>query len=119
MLFCSGHRFLPEQSQPDEAKFAFAYHITIDNTGDQAATLLSRYWRITDGNQKCQEVAGPGVVGEQPRLEPGGTHSYTSGVLLDTPVGTMEGHYHFQVEDRTGFDVPIAPFLLAVPGAIN
>ncbi len=112
-------RFLPEQSHPEHGKYAFAYHVTIENQGSEPTTLISRHWIITDSEDNRQEVRGDGVVGEQPRIEPGRRHSYTSGVVLDTPVGTMEGSYQMQYDSGDEFDAPIAPFLLAIPGSIN
>jgi ApaG protein len=112
-------RYLAKQSQPEELRHAFAYDITIENRSPKPVTLLSRHWIIIDGNEKRREVKGEGVVGEQPRIEPGARHNYTSGVILETPVGTMEGAYRMQCDDGGTFDAPISPFLLAAPGAIN
>ena len=89
------------------------------NRGGQAARLLSRHWIITDGNSRVQEVRGSGVVGETPRIEPGETHQYSSSVILDTEVGTMEGSYQMISDDGESFEAQIAPFLLAVPGAVH
>ncbi|MBP9956465.1 MAG: Co2+/Mg2+ efflux protein ApaG [Pseudomonas sp.] len=112
-------RHLPEQSLPDEERYAFAYTVTLHNRGEVAAKLLSRHWIITDGNAKVQEVRGAGVVGEQPHLEPGQSHTYTSGCILPTPVGSMHGSFRMQADDGHGFDAPISPFRLAVPGALH
>ena len=112
-------RHLPEQSLPDEERYAFAYTVTLHNRGEVAAKLLSRHWIITDGNAKVQEVRGAGVVGEQPHLEPGQSHTYTSGCILPTPVGSMQGSFRMQADDGHGFDAPISPFRLAVPGALH
>ncbi len=112
-------RYLAEQSEPDDHRFAFAYTVTIRNLGLLPAQLLSRHWIITDGNGKVQEVRGAGVIGEQPLLQPGQSHTYTSGTLLDTPVGSMHGSYRMQAGDEHGFDAPIAPFRLAKPGVLN
>ncbi|WP_461516767.1 Co2+/Mg2+ efflux protein ApaG [Porticoccus sp.] len=111
--------YLPRQSDPSQGKHTFAYHIQIVNQGSQAARLLSRHWIITDGNSRVQEVRGPGVVGETPRLEPGETHQYSSSVVLDTEVGTMEGSYQMISDDGESFDAEIPPFLLSVPGAVH
>jgi len=111
--------YLPPQSDPEQGKHAFAYHIAIENRGDQAAQLLSRHWLITDGNARVREVRGPGVVGETPRIEPGETYRYSSGAVLDTEVGTMEGSYQMIGDDGEAFDAIIPPFLLAAPGAIH
>lgn len=112
-------RYLPEQSTPEENRFAFAYRIVIANNGERSAQLLSRHWIITDGDGKVQEVRGAGVVGEQPVIAPGHTHVYTSGTLLATRVGSMQGSYQMLGEDGHAFDAPIAPFRLAVPGALH
>jgi len=112
-------RFLPEQSQPEQDRFAFAYTVTLSNVGEQPAKLISRHWVITDGNGNVQEVRGSGVVGQQPRLEPGQSHTYSSGTLMATRVGNMHGSYQMLADDGTRFDAPIAPFRLAVPGALH
>lgn len=112
-------RYLPEQSQPQQSRFAFAYDVTIVNNGELPAQLLSRHWLITDGNGQVQEVRGAGVIGEQPLIEPGASHSYSSGTLLATQVGTMQGSYQMIADDGQHFDAPIAPFRLAVPGALH
>ncbi|KIP88680.1 MULTISPECIES: Co2+/Mg2+ efflux protein ApaG [Pseudomonas] len=112
-------RYLPEQSQPQQNRFAFAYDVTIANTGSLPAQLLSRHWLITDGNGQVQEVRGAGVIGEQPLIEPGTSHSYSSGTLMATQVGTMQGSYQMIADDGKRFDAPIAPFRLAVPGALH
>lgn len=112
-------RYLPEQSQAEHNRFAFAYTVTLHNRGQQAATLLSRHWLITDGDGRVQEVRGPGVVGQQPRLEPGAQYSYSSGTLMTTRVGFMQGSYQMQTDDGATFDAPIAPFRLVIPGALH
>jgi len=111
--------YLDAQSQPDNNKYAFGYHITITNTGSETAMLISRHWIITDGNGLKHEVKGLGVVGEQPKIEPGASFSYSSFALLETTVGTMEGSYEMRAPDGSMFRAPIDPFLLALPGAIN
>ncbi|TNE76632.1 MAG: Co2+/Mg2+ efflux protein ApaG [Gammaproteobacteria bacterium] len=111
--------YLPNQSDPAQGRYAFAYHIRLENRGDQAARLLSRHWVITDGNAKVKEVSGPGVVGETPRIEPGNHYQYSSSAVLDTEVGTMEGSYQMISDSGENFDALIPPFLLAVPGAIH
>lgn len=111
--------YLPDESSPYQNRFNFAYQITISNHGDQPAKLLSRRWLIIDGNENRKEVQGPGVVGQQPTIRPGTSFRYTSGVILDTPVGTMEGSYEMQAADSTLFDITIPCFRLAVPGSIN
>ena len=111
--------YIDEQSEPDAGRYVFAYTITISNNGDVAAKLLSRHWVITDANGKVQEVSGDGVVGEQPYLEPGERFRYSSGAVLETPVGSMQGLYRMVAEDGMSFDAPIAPFTLAVPGLLH
>ncbi|MEH6491514.1 Co2+/Mg2+ efflux protein ApaG [Halopseudomonas sp.] len=112
-------RYLREQSDPGAQRFAFAYTITIANQGSLPAQLLSRHWLITDGNNKVQEVQGPGVVGEQPVIAPGTSHTYTSGCLLETPVGTMQGSYAMRASNGHAFSADIARFRLAKPNALN
>jgi ApaG protein len=113
-------RYLAEQSKVEGKNYAFSYHITIHNTGDSTIQLLNRHWIISDGNQKVREVHGEGVIGQQPIIKPGDQFSYTSGVVLDTPVGTMEGSYQMMKKgDNTLFDADIPPFLLHVPGSVN
>jgi ApaG protein len=112
-------RYLEDQSSPVESRFVFAYTITIRNDGEVPARLLKRHWLITDANGKVQEVRGEGVVGEQPYLKPGQGFRYTSGAILETPVGAMEGSYHMLADDGVSFDAPIAPFTLAMPGTIH
>ncbi|MEX6501842.1 Co2+/Mg2+ efflux protein ApaG [Pseudomonas zhanjiangensis] len=112
-------RYLPEQSQPEQDRFAFAYTVTIVNNGQLPAKLLSRHWLITDGNGRVQEVRGAGVVGQQPLIEPGASHTYSSGTLMATQVGTMQGSYEMLADDGEHFDAVIAPFRLAVPGALH
>ena len=111
-------RYLADQAH-DEGKFAFAYHITISNTGSEAAQLLNRYWLITDGNGKKTEVHGPGVVGEQPVIAAGTSYQYTSGVLLDTPLGSMQGHYEMRTLSGELFNARIDVFSLVVPRLVN
>ncbi|MBD2840292.1 Co2+/Mg2+ efflux protein ApaG [Pseudomonas sp. JM0905a] len=112
-------RFLPEQSQPDENRFAFAYTVTIHNNGELPAQLLTRHWVITDGDGHVQEVRGAGVVGQQPRIDPGASHTYTSGTVMATRVGSMQGSYQMVADDGKRFDAIIAPFRLAVPGSLH
>ena len=112
-------RFLPEQSVPDERRFVFAYTIRIHNAGRVAARLLTRHWVITDDEGKVQEVRGEGVVGEQPWLRPGDDFEYTSGAVLETSVGPMQGSYQMVADDGTRFDAPIAAFTLSVPRILH
>jgi ApaG protein len=112
-------QFVPEHSRPDEDKFLFAYTVTIRNTGDVAAQLISRHWIITDANNKVEEVQGLGVVGEQPVLKPGEAFEYTSGCPIATPVGSMRGSYQCVAEDGTQFEAPIPEFLLSMPRTLH
>ena len=112
-------RFLDDQSEPDAGRYAFAYTIRIPNVGDRPAQLRRRPWVITDSNGKVQEVRGDGVVGEQPHLPPGESFEYTSGAIIETPVGTMQGAYEMQDDEGEPFDAPIAPFTLAIPGILQ
>ena len=112
-------RYLPEQSHPEQDRFAFAYTITVKNNGSIPAKLLSRHWIITDGDGHTEEVRGAGVVGQQPVIEPGQVHTYSSGSVITTKVGTMQGSYLMQAQDDHQFKAIIAPFRLAVPGALH
>ena len=112
-------RYIDDQSEPDSDRYVFAYTITISNEGDVAAKLISRHWIITDANGKVQEVSGEGVVGEQPHLQPGEEFRYSSGAVLETPVGAMQGLYRMEADDGVNFDAPIAAFTLAVPGLLH
>jgi ApaG protein len=111
--------FLEEQSEPRENRYVFSYTITIRNEGEVAARLVTRHWIITDSNGKVQEVRGNGVVGEQPYLKPGQGFRYSSGAVLETPVGAMQGSYQMVADDGDRFDAPVAPFRLAIPGVLN
>ena len=112
-------RYLEDQSDPDEQRYVFAYTITIRNRGTVPAKLLGRHWVITDANGKVQEVRGDGVVGEQPHLMPGQGFRYTSGAVLETPVGSMQGSYQMLADDGVQFEAPIPAFTLAIPGKIH
>ncbi len=107
--------YLPDQSSPDDDRYVFAYTITITNESTFTAQLRTRHWIITDSRGSVEEVKGDGVVGEQPRLGPGQSFQYTSGCVLKTPIGTMQGSYRFWRDDGTYFDATIAPFSLASP----
>ena len=111
--------YVEDQSDPREHRFVFAYTITIRNEGNTPARLLTRHWIITDANGKVQEVRGDGVVGEQPRLKPGQGFRYSSGAVLETPVGVMQGSYQMVADTGERFDAPIAPFSLAMPGVVH
>jgi ApaG protein len=111
--------YLAEQSDPKERRYVFSYTITIRNEGRVPARLLTRHWVITDSNGKVQEVRGEGVVGEQPYLKPGQGFRYSSGAVLETPVGAMQGSYQMVDDDGEQFDAPIAAFRLAMPGLLH
>ena len=111
--------YLPDQSDPGSQRYVFSYTITILNEVSEAARLLRRHWLITDANGKVQEVRGDGVVGEQPHLQPGQGFRYSSGAILETPVGTMQGSYQMETDQGARFDAPIAPFRLAMPGILH
>jgi len=110
--------YLEEQSDPDAHRFVFSYHITIRNNNSVAVKLLSRKWLITDGNENVQEVQGEGVVGEQPLIAPGSSYSYTSGTVLSTEVGSMQGYYNMMAGELS-FRAPIQAFTLAQPNALH
>ena len=112
-------QFLDDESRPEQDRYVFAYTIRIRNLGRLSAQLLSRHWIITDANGKTEEVRGDGVVGEQPRIEPGEQFTYTSGAVLQTAVGTMEGSYDMVGDDGTRFDAPIPPFTLSMPRTLH
>ena len=112
-------QYEPEQSRSSEGKYFYSYRITIRNLEGESCQLMSRRWLITDANGHRQEVIGDGVIGQQPVLDSGQEFTYTSGCLLDTPVGTMEGYYVMRTRDGREFQAPIEPFLLAVPGTVN
>jgi ApaG protein len=111
--------YLEEQSEPRERRYVFSYTITIRNEGEVAARLLTRHWVITDANGRVQEVRGDGVVGEQPYLKPGQGFRYSSGAVLETPVGAMQGSYQMLGDDGARFDAPIPVFRLAMPGMLH
>jgi ApaG protein len=111
--------YVDHESEPDSDRYVFAYTITISNSGDIPAQLISRHWVITDANGKVQEVNGDGVVGEQPKLNPGEEFRYSSGAVLETPVGAMQGLYRMEADGGDSFDALIAPFTLAVPGLLH
>jgi ApaG protein len=111
--------YLDEQSDPKERRYVFSYTITIRNEGLVSARLLTRHWVITDANGKVQEVRGDGVVGEQPHLKPGQGFRYSSGAVLETPVGAMQGSYEMVTDDGMRFEAPIAAFRLAMPGIVQ
>lgn len=112
-------QYLSEQSDPERGQYLFAYTITVANTGDTTAKLMSRHWVITDADGQVEEVRGDGVVGDQPVLKPGEAFRYTSGCPLPTPVGSMRGTYHCVADDGTRFDVPVPEFVLSMPRALH
>jgi ApaG protein len=112
-------QYVPDQSDEDKSRFVFAYTITLRNTGNVPAQLISRHWIISDGRDQVQEVRGLGVVGEQPLIKPGDTYRYTSGTAIATPVGTMRGSYQMVAEDGTAFDAPIPEFTLSMPRVLH
>ena len=111
--------YIAEQSDPAVDRYVFAYTITINNSGEIPAKLLNRHWLITDANGKVQEVRGEGVVGEQPHLNPGEFFEYTSGAVLETPVGIMEGEYEMVTDEGDTFLAPIDRFSLAIPRTLH
>lgn len=111
--------YIPEQSDPDNHRYVFSYTITIKNEGSIPAKLLTRHWLITDADGKTQEVHGEGVVGEQPHLQPGEGFRYTSGTMLETPVGSMQGSYSMIADDGQQFECPISPFTLSMPNKLH
>lgn len=111
--------YLEDQSEPGEQRFVFSYTVTVRNDGDVPARLVSRHWIITDSNGRTQEVRGEGVVGEQPHLKPGQGFRYSSGTVLETPVGAMHGSYHMLADDGERFEAPIPAFRLAMPGVLH
>jgi ApaG protein len=111
--------YVEEQSDPRERRYVFSYTITLRNEGQVPAKLMSRHWIITDANGKVQEARGDGVVGEQPHLKPGQGFRYSSGTMIETPVGAMQGTYQMVADDGERFDALIAPFRLAMPGIVQ
>lgn len=109
--------FLGDQSDPSEARYLWAYHITIENQGREAVQLLTRHWHITDARGRVREVEGPGVIGQQPVILPGRKHEYSSGVPLETPSGFMTGTYHMKSAAGEEFEVKIPLFALESPFA--
>ncbi len=127
MAFPEGYQFdvrvepiyLQHESQPKDQRYAFGYTVTIENQGKLSAQLRSRTWLIADAHGEQQEVHGEGVVGEQPVIPPGTSFRYTSGAILNTPIGSMRGCYHLVGEDGIEFEAPIPVFTLAMPGALH
>lgn len=111
--------YVPERSDPDSGAYFFAYHVVIRNEGDEPAQLVSRHWIIADSGAREQEVRGLGVVGQQPRLEPGESFRYTSACPLTTPIGSMRGEYQMVTDAGETFEVTIPAFTLAMPGVLQ
>jgi ApaG protein len=111
--------YLPEQSDPSDHRYVFGYTITVRNDSNAPARLMQRHWLITDANGKTQEVHGAGVLGQQPHLKPGQGFRYSSGAVLETPVGAMQGRYEMVGDDGTRFDTPIPVFRLSIPGILH
>jgi len=111
--------YIEAQSSPEEDRYVFAYTITITNAGIAPAKLLTRHWLITDSNGKTQEVRGDGVIGEQPYLKPGESFKYTSGAMIETPVGTMQGEYTMRTDDGDHFNALIPRFTLSIPRTLH
>lgn len=112
-------QYLEEQSDPERGNYVFAYTVSIKNTGQVAAQLISRHWVIVDGNNRIEEVRGLGVVGHQPLLAPGGNFEYTSGTSLATPHGSMTGSYFCVAEDGEQFEAKIPEFILSLPRTLH
>ena len=112
-------QYVASQSSPDDDRYVFAYTITIRNLGRSSVQLLGRYWLITNGNGRETEVQGEGVIGEQPHIAPAGEFQYTSGAVLETPMGTMQGHYEMIDSEGEAFRVAIPVFRLAIPSHIH
>jgi ApaG protein len=111
--------YIQEQSLPEKNRYVFAYTVTITNIGSMSAKLLRRHWIITDANNKTQEVHGDGVIGEQPHLKPGQSFQYTSGAMLETPIGCMQGTYDMIADDELEFDAAIPVFSLSTPHTLH
>jgi len=107
--------YLDDQSEPDDAQYVWAYRVQIENEGTETVQLLTRYWHITDGVGRVQEVRGAGVVGEQPVLNPGESYEYTSGTPLPTPSGIMKGSYEMRTPSGEKFDIEVPAFSLDCP----
>ena len=112
-------QYIESQSSPNEGRYVFAYTITITNAGITPAKLLSRHWLITDSNGKTQEVRGEGVIGEQPYLKPGESFRYSSGAMIETPVGVMQGKYLLISDNGENFKAAIPKFTLSIPRTLH
>ncbi|MDN3617759.1 Co2+/Mg2+ efflux protein ApaG [Vibrio gallaecicus] len=117
---CQVHtKYIKEQSQPDKSRYVFAYIITIKNLSKSTVQLMTRRWLITDSNGKQLTIEGDGVVGQQPIIEPNDEYTYTSGTVIETPVGVMQGHYVMADQDGNDFFAEVDPFRLAIPNILN
>jgi len=112
-------QYIKSQSSPESNRYIFAYTITITNIGLIPAKLLTRHWLITDSNGKKQEVQGSGVIGEQPYLKPGESFRYTSGAMIETPVGVMQGKYLMLSDNGDQFKAPVPQFTLSIPRTLH
>lgn len=111
--------YIAEHSDEQEPRYVFTYQVTINNNSDKQLQLLSRYWQITDADNQVSTVTGDGVVGKQPVINPNSSYQYTSGCILKTPVGAMQGHYIMQYNQQMSVKVDIPAFGLAVPNKLN
>ena len=111
--------FIELHREQGKDNYIFSYTITISNRGTDGVKLLMRNWTVVDGEEHTRHVRGAGVIGEQPHLMPGEWFEYTSGVVLESPVGTMEGYYEMVGDDRTEFNVPIPQFILSAPRTLH
>ena len=111
--------YVKQQSDEENSRFVFAYTITIENISDETFQLVSRHWLIQDANRKIEEVYGEGVVGEQPMIAPGEKYTYSSGAVLETEMGTMEGRYFMLSNNKNEFEVTIPKFVLSVPRTLH
>ena len=111
--------YIASSSEPEAARYVFAYTITIENKGEIEAQLLSRHWIINDANGKTQEVHGEGVIGEQPHIQPGESFEYTSGAVIETSVGAMQGSYDMLDANGEKFTATIPPFSLSIPRTLH
>ena len=112
-------RYLYKHSEPAKKRYVFAYSIEITNHGAESVTLLNRHWHITDDNNKVEEVIGEGVIGQQPEIAPGKSFNYTSGAVIETELGTMQGSYEMQTSAGKKFKAPIPTFLLSLPRIVH
>ncbi len=112
-------QYLPEQSQPPEGPFAFAYTVNIRNSGDVTAQLVARHWQVANADGRIEDVRGLAVVGHQPVLKPGEQFEYTSWTRIDTPHGQMQGTFYCMTEDAQAFEATVQEFQLLYPGALH